>query len=144
MTRSLLHVKARPVRACKTIFAKWCGTFLSRGSYGVYAAVTGTSWLLRGLHASFCFFLRKLWVALTGQVCLKVWPGHLSTPCQNWQHSAMMSHPRFTWILFPYLCSFSIYTGRSVFQNRIGLRERRGVYEIQMPLITNYSYMCEQ
>ena len=37
-------------RSCKTIFAKWSGTWLSRGSYGVYVAVTVFAiWLLQGL-----------------------------------------------------------------------------------------------
>ena len=33
----------------KTIFAKLNGTWIARGSYGVYVAVTGSMWLLRGL-----------------------------------------------------------------------------------------------
>ena len=44
--------KICPVRATcmRTIFAKLSGTWLSRGSYGVYVAVTRSMWPLRGLR----------------------------------------------------------------------------------------------
>ena len=43
------------------VFAKWSGTWLPRGSYGVYEVITGSVWLLRDLRGS-C----GLYVTVTG------------------------------------------------------------------------------
>ena len=50
MPRSHLHVKpSRNWKPRKVIIAKWSRTSLSRGSYGVYVAITGLIWLLRSV-----------------------------------------------------------------------------------------------
>ena len=35
--------------SCLAIFAKWSGMWLSRGSYGIYMAIMGFTWLLWGV-----------------------------------------------------------------------------------------------
>ena len=44
--------KAASLESRNTIFAKLCGTRLSRSSYGVFAIITGYTWLLRGAHGN--------------------------------------------------------------------------------------------
>ena len=56
---------ARKSPSCKSeIFAKLSGTWLSRGSYGVFMAVMGSSWLLRGLRPF--FFVAVTWMCDRG------------------------------------------------------------------------------
>ena len=70
-----LHIKARPVSHVRQFsWIEWDGVILwqlwgHRGCYGVFMAVTGSSWLLQGLHG--CY--KSPCVALTGQIYGKVW-----------------------------------------------------------------------
>ena len=49
LPRSHLYVKSSR-ESSEAIFAKWNGTWLSCGSYGVCVALRGSTWLLRGLY----------------------------------------------------------------------------------------------
>ena len=46
------RLKSRPVKATKGKERKRSGTWLYRGSYGVYMVVTGSTWQLRGLRGT--------------------------------------------------------------------------------------------
>ena len=54
--------KAFPYELHKEIFVKLNGTWLHHGRYGVYMAIMGSIWLLRGLYAALTRMLPNLYV----------------------------------------------------------------------------------